>query len=379
MVRKQTNNSLTESEARARALKGWETRRRHNPYLKNIDQVDTNQWVWHRPNEDVEIKGRKKAQFTPEHVELMAPGLATVDKHLKKDVNMNIHIQAKKMSPSLGGYYMNTGDYKPEKVSGVTKWYVDKVMGIPKEDWGNRHSITMNTRQLDKPNASFHPTGIMTHELGHAVGPGPFASPTYKPDRLVGLKRAEEFGEAFQWAPPVDKHGNIDKRLVDVGTGQYNLWNIRSDHPQVIQSGKNSYKVRLARQTHDMHEDWAESFRSYLGMPIDIKSSIDHNNNVPGDPFYQPGAYFNWKDSSKKSRKKYMKKYVLDSASKTPQRDADLVKEMKRLQIQYSNSGNKLQIHAAGSTILRKENKNGRYVKRRPNKQKRANGVTTLR
>lgn len=332
----QQHHKLTQQRARKRALDGWETRRKNNPHLKHITyDAQTGDYDWKRPNgEHVPIKN-----FNHNQVELLAPGMTAVDKHLKKDhADLNLHIQGNPMrfhnnvtkrltGMQTGGYAMSTAVEDPDETPTVIKKYVKHMLNVDEDAWGNYNAINMNLKAMDKPNENFHPTGIMVHELGHIVGPGHHMrfGPHYDNQPGSTAKEIKKFQEAFQWeAPKVDKEGNKDRKKghIDPEYADIYQWHMRGDHPGAKGTVKHGSRKGLAAvpdlsryQNYNHYEDFAESFRHSVGMPMtidstkyDAKGNLKNPNKNPQQKWFDP-------IDPKGSRRKYLLDTHLDSAS----------------------------------------------------------------
>jgi hypothetical protein len=337
--------AISHAAARERSLKGWETRRRNNPHLRAID-YDGDKYTFHRRNgEDIELH-----KFSHDQVELMAPGLTAVDKHLKTTQNLDLRIKGRNMSKQLGGYAMPTSTFAPDEVPGLVKSIVKYTHGVDKDAWGNKNMILMNTWALDNPDPMFHPTGIMVHELGHTVGPG-YATrmgPYYKGSKKNGpgsnkeqVRRIEKFEKAFDWEAPrvkqtkyglmYDRKGYIDPEIVD----NARTWEMKARHPGSIKAGVGERKGLSDERNwgtyahHNPYEDFAEAFRTSVGMPMDIydeyhKSAgkLDYDS-IPDSMTRRRLEWMNPQDPGN-TRRKYLLDEHLDTAAKHRQYSSDL-------------------------------------------------------
>lgn len=300
----QEKAALSEKALHDRAVKGWETRRKNNPTLKNIHRVGKKDFEWHRPNGEV-VPLRN---FTGDQVELMSAAMHVTDMHLKKSQKLHTEITGRKLPvhnavANLTGARMG-GYMRPLRVTG----------------WSDINPVVMNKHTLDNPNPSFAPASILTHEIGHLVGPGSDVHFGPTPANREGhtTKEINKFEKAFQWEAPrfkpakrygpgvfqLDRKGDLKPEFVDMR----HLWRMTKKHPQAVKSygvGPNeglASQVRPAYQTVNHLEDFAETYRSYLGMPMD----------TDGTP---KSAHWDWKDRKQK-RREYMENTHLSKAAK---------------------------------------------------------------
>lgn len=292
-MHKGTAHPLSHTDLSRRAKRGWETKRRQNPHLAHIQKVGNDTYHWQRPNgEVVPIYG-----LNDEQVAKISPALQATDKHLKPTQKLNAEIRGTNMyrTPLVrnqaGAYVTHSGNFKPEEKPWVVKKLAETRYGVPQENWGNRNTLHVNRKFMDADNPQFMPAGIVAHEIGHLVGPGRFAGTGANPNK------AQEFGKSFQWQAP--------KRAASADM-EYQ-WNKTSRHPTVedtLPSDGLLHKTttRANYQGASLHEDFAESYRNMIGVPI---ADGTHNKT---HPYY-------WEDQNR-SRQKYMLKYHLDSTAR---------------------------------------------------------------
>lgn len=329
----QKKRHISQLDASRRAKKGWETRRQNNPHLRNIEYVSGKDYKWKRPNgESVPLKN-----FSHDQVELMAPGLSATDRHLKKQQKLTSQIRGSKMvmhnmmGGGMGGYAVATATIDPKDVGAVGRAILKPTLHIPRDSWGKYNVVVMNKRALDHPHNEFHPTGIMTHEIGHLVGPGRATNfgPSYKHAGTT-VKNVKDFEKGFQWEAPrfkdlgkdrfkLDRKGEINMDLVDYGHGE--LWRMKDTHPGAEGGYKKSHPdyglaSKINRRTYqnwNQYEDFAETYRNTVGIPI----------NTNANPSKHSQEWWGWKDKGN-SRKHYMEQYHLEKAASPNQYKHDL-------------------------------------------------------
>jgi hypothetical protein len=294
---------LSEKDLRDRAIKGWETRRRNNPALKNIHRVGKKDFEWHRPNgEKVPLRN-----FTADQVELVAPAMHVTDIHLKhkQKLHTSISVDPMRMHNFKARFtgYRTGGDMMPLRAAGVS----------------DTNPVRLNRHSLRNPSPSFAPAGILTHEIGHLVGPGTdtyLGSSPHKP-KGHSKKEVEHFEKSFQWEAPrvkpvkgiknafkLDRNGDLDPHF----TNYESLWDITAKHPQSVAAYTSGDRKGLSRawynayQTTNISEDFAETYRSTVGVPMD----------TDGKP---KGVHWDWKDR-KNMRRAYMEKTHLSKAAR---------------------------------------------------------------
>ena len=296
-----TKHPLTKQAARKRTIKGWETKRRKHPEVQfkpGLHKIGERTYHWQRPNgEVVPIHG-----FTDRQVLTMSPAFKATDRHLRSEHKLNTEIRATDMSRrpltghSMGGYFVPSGDKSLAKhTPGVAKAFHLLRNEVPIENWGKRNTLAINTRHLDSPNPAFHPAGIVAHELGHVVGPGPLHS---KSDRQIS-----EMEKSFQWKAPRDQNKHVKRHLVDI----HATWEKKGKHP----TKKGSLLGRPNYHGETYHEDFAETYRSLVGVPMETRHNKIHP--ISGQPLNKNSAFY-WEDKNG-SREKYMLKYYLKSTA----------------------------------------------------------------
>jgi hypothetical protein len=293
---------LSEKDLHDRAIKGWETRRRNNPALKNIHRVNKKDFEWRRPNgEKVPLRN-----FTADQVELIAPAIHVTDTHLK---------QQRKLHTTIDASPMRKHNFKARFTGMRTGGYMLPLRAAGRS---NVSPVSLNKYTLDNPHPNFAPAGILTHEIGHLVGPGTdtYFGPTHYNKKGHSEKEIERFEKSFQWEAPrskekksfkLDRKGDLIPQLTNVE----HMWKMTSKHPQATSGYKRGAKKGLARswsssyQTVNPIEDFAETYRSTVGMPMSASGT-------------QAGTHWDWKDR-KGSRRSYMEASYLSKAAKHDQ------------------------------------------------------------
>jgi hypothetical protein len=269
---KRPNHPLTQASAHKRALLGWETRRKHNPHLRNVHKTGFRAHEWRRPNgEIVPLHG-----FKDREVASMAPAFSATDRHLHAKRRFNTEIKAKSLGSMqgetpLGATYTSRFE---KDVPTIRKKYLDIKGHVPEEHWGHKNRIIINKDLFDGDErlTQHNPAGVLAHELGHSLGP-------------FGDTKASttEVEQAFQWqdASPHEKNP-IRKQ-----------WQKANHHPM----------DEANRASANLNEDFAETYRNLIGVPM----HAEHNNT-------KPSSRWHWKDQNS-SRRKFMVKYHLRSTA----------------------------------------------------------------
>ena len=278
----QRKSSLTHQEAQKRAFRGWETRRKNDPRLRNIHKTGFRSHEWRRPNgEVVPMHGFKDSQ-----IEEIAPALHATDLHVNPDRRFHTEIKAKNLrdingQKPLGATYTSRYD---RRVPTVRKKYLEVIGHVPEEHWGHKNRILINKDIFDseESRAAHHPAGVVAHELGHSLGPFGESGAT-----------SSEIQQAFQWQ---------DKSPNKKGLG-YKDWQKDPSHPM---SSRN-------RAGTDLHEDFAETYRNLIGIPMETRhNKIDPNTGQVADS----NNRWHWRDQNS-SRRDFMLKYHLQSTAPT--------------------------------------------------------------
>lgn len=325
---------ITRAEASRRAKKGWETRRRNNPHLRNIEYAGRNKYVWNRPSgEKIPIKN-----FTQDQMELVAPAFGAADEHLKDSQRLNTKIQGKKLlwhnyvtttltGGKLGGFVMGVRGEDPRNVGPIDKALYRAVYKVPFDAYGKYNPLTMNLHTLNHPNRRFNPAAILIHEIGHTAGPA--TAPGYFGRNYVNKKghspkEVEKFEKHFQWEAPRSKNNKLNREgslqeAIDNGLINSRHWAMKANHPNALGKIKKGPYKGLAKarevppyQNLNKNEDFAESFRSLHGLPTDVRENKTGSN------------YFEWNDTKNRSRAKYMKQEHMKKVSAENRYEEDI-------------------------------------------------------
>ena len=290
---KRSSHPLSHADARKRSLKGWETRRKSNPHLGNIHKVAEGKHEWRRPGgEVVPLHG-----FTDAQVESISPAFHASDQHLKMNQNLQLQIHAlggvrEATLPKGAGALMHpTGEFNKHELKWLERKQAEIIYGVPKNSWGNTNVIHVSKRYIDHPQKGFAPAGIVTHEIGHAIGPG-------RLDKAPRVKK-KEFQDSFQWKAPRKKmsgHQDFAETYRDP-----TAWKKTRQHPA---KSKNYYGESI-------HEDFAETYRNLVGVPLEDRPR--HTDRTTGR-VRQKNSMFYWEDKNRK-REDYMLKYHLESTA----------------------------------------------------------------
>lgn len=314
MARRGHKSTISPIDAHKRTKKGWETKRHKysSRYGKarNVYKVAPKEHVWVRPNDEIVTLHN----FTDNQVRKVSPAFANTDKYLRPHQKLDTYIAIQRPVSKKAEKVMQIATLSTAKIAGGAARSKDekelkglnksvaKFMGLDHRDFGHINSIKLPEHAINTK--KIKPAGVMAHEIGHLVGPGKMSKRS--------AKEINEFEDAFQWVAPrrhkgkglvrYDK-GQIDKELSNISFA----WKMRADHPHakgVNRKGalKGTAKSKkYVRQAAHYDEDFAETYRSLIGVPIASRHT-------------KRAHFFNVKDK-KNSRKKYMRKYHLSGTA----------------------------------------------------------------
>lgn len=208
---------ISSYEATMRAKKGWRTKKSRYPSrYGEVRNRRVGSPVWNRHNEQIPLKN-----FSDKDIERLKPALVMTDKMLKPTVRTNLD------------------EIRKGRTGGVhARYTVPATIGNTQL---GKSRITISPTTFKKPRIA--PSGVLAHEIGHSVFPGPTKDMRTKTTYT-------DYQRAFNYK----QKSSSDITKIDKYTP--------------TQENPLSRSRKPTRQKANAAEDFAETFRHLSGLPV---------------------------------------------------------------------------------------------------------------